>query len=419
MTDRDGLRHMLVSLSKVATSTGARLVGVMGLYALMARALGPTGFGQFTYWYATGILLAALSDLGFGQRALTSLAAGDDSDIRESFSSLLYARALTIGIAFLIGFAWVIAGSNDWQEAVTALLLLAACLVASVFEFLAVAMRARGAYGLETKQAIWSALVGNLVAGAAGYATRSAVVAAGVMLVFRSLTLALQFRVVHRHLGFTGPMLTTAHRREIFNTIRSGASFIADSAAVQAVGYMDVWVARMLLPDPVFGVYMAGTRLMQALLTGIPIAASVFVPNLVRASADRVAMKHQRVMLYALCTLAGLVLCGLLALGAPWVGAGLFGQQFAALDNVLPIIGIAVACRYMAAAPGVDLTATGMQMRRVWANLATLLVFAAAGLLASQLTLSLRDFAWLLCIPSVAQIVAFGLARLAPARQAS
>jgi len=417
MTGHGGLRHMLVSLSKVTASTGARLVGVMGLYALMARALGPSGFGQFTYWYATGILLAALSDLGFGQRALTALAAGDDSDIRESFSSLLSARALTIGVALLIGVAWVVAGSDGGQEAVMAILLLAACLVASVFEFLAVAMRARGAYGLETRQAIWSALVGNLVAGAAGYATRNAVVAAAVMLVFRSFTLVLQFRVVHRQLGFTGPMLTTAHRRDIFNTLRTGASFIADSAAVQAVGYMDVWVARLLLSDPVFGVYMAGTRLMQALLTGIPIAASVFVPNLVRASADRLAMKRQRVMLYALCAAAGWLLCGLLALGAAWVGAGLFGPQFATLDDVLPIIGIAIACRYMAAAPGVDLTATGLQMRRVWANLATLGVFAGAGFLVSRQALSLRDFAWLLCIPSAAQIVAFGLARALPTRR--
>ncbi len=414
MTDHGGLRHMLVSLSKVTASTGARLVGVMGLYALMARALGPTGFGQFTYWYATGILLAALSDLGFGQRALTALAAGDDSDVRETFSSLLYARAVTIGPAFLIGLVWVASGSSDWHEAAMALLLLAACLVASVFEFLGIVMRARGAYGLETKQAIWSALVGNLVAGAAGYLTRSPIVAAAVMFAFRASALGLQLRVVYRQLGFAGPMLEVKHRLGLGNTLRSGAAFIADGAAVQAVGYVDVLLARVLLTEHAFGLFMACTRLMQALLTGIPIAASVFVPNLVRADQDRSSRVRQRALLYGLFGLLGVAFCGVLALGAPWIGASLFGRQFAELEAVLPIFGMAMAARYFAAAPGIDLTALGMQWRRAWANVATFFAFGGTCWVMAKNGTSFEEFAWLLCVLSVVQLFMFSLARILP-----
>jgi O-antigen/teichoic acid export membrane protein len=316
----------------------------------------------------------------------------------------------------LVGCAWAITGSADWPEALLAITLLAACLVASLFEFLGAVLRARGAYGLETRQALWSALAGNLLAGAAGYATQSELVAAIVMLAFRVTAISMQLGVVAKQLGITGSMVDSRHRREVFATLHGGLPFTLDGVAVQLVGYVDTLVAKLLMSEHSFGVYMAGSRLLQALLTGIPVLASVFVPNLVRASGDPMAMRRQQLALYGLCSAGGFVLGGAILIGAPWIGAWIFGRGFVELASLLPVFGLAIAVRYFAAAPALELTARGLQLRRMWVNLCCTLLFVFVAMLPQAEATSLRSFAWLFCGLGLAQLVLFGVARVLPGR---
>ena len=145
---------MIYKLSVVAASTLSRLLGTLLLFALVARAVGPADFGVFAYWYAIGILAAAVSDYGFGQQVLRDLAGAGLPAARARAIGLLVAKGWVSCMVSSVAFIFALVSASGPQESATALLLISAAMIGSVFDYLSMVLRSRAELRTES---LWQA----------------------------------------------------------------------------------------------------------------------------------------------------------------------------------------------------------------------------------------------------------------------
>ncbi len=349
-------------LVTVAISTAVKLAGTVILFALLARSLGSSLFGDFSYWYAVGILLAAFSDYGFSHQILAEISSRKPDAARNDVRQLAFAKSVLSAAIALVALVVAALTCRSLDEFVLAILLVQAGIFGSFFEFYAMVLRSRRAYRAESRLATFHSLGGNLVAGALGYVTHSPIVAAAALLAFRigAAFLARQ--------GIRGALLPGIDREPLrlalaFQVLKRGSGYAADNVATQVFVNLDTLVVKHLFDSSVAGVYLAGTRLVQAAMAGIIVLASVFLPALSIAGPGR-EFRQVALALVLLSGIGGGGMALIFAVGRLWLPVTIFGNAFAPLADLLPVFGLFVMFRYIAAAPGVVLTAVGFPALR-------------------------------------------------------
>lgn len=370
MKENRSLRNLLA----VGGATGSRLVGILLLYALLARMLGPAKFGEFTYWYTIGIVLGALSDYGFGQQILIRLSADTTERIKEEGERVLVAKLILVFGFFAVALIVAILDQNERGNIFWIAPLLLACACATLVDFFGVMLRARGRYQNEALRSFMATFVASVGAAISGYLTDSLFVVCFVMLAIRIPVLYFQYFAAKEAVGFETNYKTLFNLRGASKTLNNGVKFAVDGGAVQLLTNIDVLIAKYILSSEAAGIYMAGSRLVQAALAGVPVLSNVFIPSLVAENKSG-NNKTPRLMLVVI----GVV--GLLALVVFWIGAGfipvmLFGESFASLSNIMPMFGLIVALRYLSSIDGFRLIIREKQFARVVIHIA-LVIFVS------------------------------------------
>lgn len=401
-------KKLIINLMIVAVSTAARLFGTVALFALLARAVGPADFGRFSYWYAVAVVVGAITDYGFSQQVLKDISAASVESAQHQLAELSRAKAWLALVCSSLVLAYVFAATENLNEVGLAVLLVGGGVGASYFDFFGLVLRARKAYRAESFASLCNSVGGSLLAGVAAYFSHSAIVAALVLLVVRLFSVVALMRFLRREV--LAACSHAGNSQSPIATLIAGRYFAFDNVATQMFGSLDALVVKHLLDPTMTGIYLAGTRLVQASLAGIPVIASVFLPAIVRAESKSASLRMKGALL-AFAALAGAVVASMFLIGRNWLPTILFGGNFSALSELLPYFGAFVLFRYMAAAPGISLTANGRQLARavVTATSLCVAVLCGAGLRISHGSFKAEDICIAMALAALVQAALYAM----------
>jgi O-antigen/teichoic acid export membrane protein len=348
-------------LAIVGISTAARLLGTLALFALLARATGPEDFGVFSYWYAFGVLVGTITDYGFAQQLLRNLAGNTLDFAANEVKQLGKAKLWLVIGCTVIAIAIALRTSGSIDEYAISIMLILSGVLGSFYEFYAMVLRARQSYRLESRLSMANSLGGSVLAGVLGYQTQSIVIAAGALVLIKLISALLAYRTVFREV-LPAVSEVDFQKESVWVVLKRGFPYAFDNVATQMFGNLDAISSKHLLSGGGAGVYLSGTRLVQAALSGLPVIASVFLPALMSGEAAKVG-RTQRFM-YLLAIGVGALVFSLFFLLKDVLPSFIFGAAFSALGVLMPWFGLFIFFRYCAAAPGISLTAQGAQKTR-------------------------------------------------------
>ena len=395
------------NLTLVATSTAARLIGTLVLFSLVSRAFGPEIFGKFAYWYTVGIVIAALSDYGFSQQILTKLSSALGDGLKNE-TELLTASKLTLLIALVLaGILFSTLTTGEATEILWILLILLASATASIFDFFGVILKSKSAYSKEATLTIFGTFIGNISAGLVGILTLNLTVACSCLLIFRVLSLAVQTTSVIKITGLSLRKLPLIKFKELRIYLKNGAFFATDNLFLQLFLNIDIFIAKLILTSQDTGLYLAGSRLFQASLSGIPILASVFIPGLARERIEPTNVNYS--ILLVISCLGTAIICVITFIAGQYLVPQLiYGHQFSDLSSAMPYFGIAAAIRYFALAPGIHLSVNNHQKLRIWTNATAIMaavIYVATSFFSENKDISIDEIGRILVAISTIQLV--------------
>ena len=401
-------RSLIYKLSVVAASTLSRLLGTLLLFALVARAVGPADFGVFAYWYAIGILAAAVSDYGFGQQVLRDLAGAGLPTARARAIGLLVAKGWVSCMVSSVAFIFALVSTSGPQESATALLLISAAMIGSVFDYLSMVLRSRAELRTESLLAGGMSIGASLAAGWAAYTYGDVLAASVLLLCVRVLFVVVQARILFGSVLYVSNA-SRAKSSPPRTTLKRSAAFAIDNLALQLFANLDALLIKYLVDPHSAGLYLAGARLTQASLAGLPVIASIFLPmmSMVGNHAGTSKSIHKKAYLISLCAgLSMLAGCVILRSIAPTV---LFGPTFGPVGELMPLFGIYLAIRYLAAAPGMALTSAGKQKSRAAITVLSVAFSIAyiGGIYAGGYVLELRNLCYMMIVGAAIQFAGY------------
>jgi O-antigen/teichoic acid export membrane protein len=362
------------NLGFMGASTAVRLALGLLTFGIMARALGPAGFGQVMTALAISVLAGLVANFGLSTYVLREMGAAAQDEARRIMSEVLTAKlclVLGLALAAVIVLPWVPA---RWQP------LLALMLLAQVFDavtdLLNVGFRATGRYAAETRIATASALVQcGLVAGAL-LLWPTPLAAAAAYCVARGLVLVMTG--LGQRSYFAG--LKAAPWRLGLARLRAARSYAMDFGLQALFGQVDSVVLAATFGTAAVGAYQAGMRLFLGGAQAASVLGNVAIPKLSSLRAKGLPTAHTVARVQLAFLIVGSVGGLLLALvPADWVTYAL-GDEYQGLVTLLPWFGLLFLVRLTAASWGLLLTVEGRQGSRAIATLFHWLLIAAVAL---------------------------------------
>lgn len=360
------------NLAWTAVSIGSRLMTNLLLFIILARAWGPGGFGTFSVAFSTATLIALIVDFGFAAYVLREVGAREElaaSLVRDA----LWAKLLLVLPCCLVAAVVVHASGEAIPLALVAPMLLSAMLL-SFSDIFSSALRGVGRFFNESVIVSACNLLQFFASAGAAMAGASAVMVCWIFVAARLvMMLALVVSFVRSHpqsdfrpMGFT-------RLREVYLALWP---YGIDNTLSVGWAQLDVIVVRMLYGTHIVGLYAAGQRVIQGLSAMAPIFGNVVIPRLARAAHSR---DSRTVVLSAraMCVIwaVGLVLALPLVLVPQQMTRLLFSTGYVGLAEFLPLFGVLLLTRYLAAGTGMVMTALGLQLQRVVSQGVGLLLF--------------------------------------------
>lgn len=357
----------------LGSATLSRLLGTLLLYALIARAFGPQDFGEFAFWYSIGIVCGALSDYGFAQQLLINLASKDEADAKNQAEDIVFGKFALVASFYSILVVALVVVTTDFYHFVWVSALLASTAAATLIEFFGVMLRARGKYEAESIRTFISTFGANSIAAVCGYFSENMLLVCFAMFGVRIVVCVFQYKAARECVKFNFSIFNIFDARRLLKVLRNGFLFAIDGAAVQLISNVDLLMAKLVLTPGAIGLYLAGTRLVQAALAGIPVLANIFVPQMVSAKENGID-KVPRLLIYLVLIVAAgaFGICYLFSEAVPRV---MFGPEFNDMKDFMPLIGLIVAVRYVGSIDGFLLSVNYKQKARAVIHLTLLSMF--------------------------------------------
>ncbi|GIZ52508.1 lipopolysaccharide biosynthesis protein [Noviherbaspirillum aridicola] len=357
-----------------AVSIGSRLLSSLVLFVLLARLLGPTDFGHFTFAFGVSVLAALIVDFGFAGFLLREV--GVDASRAAALVQTSFWAKLWLAAVYAVSAAVLLPLAGDAMPlSLTAPLFVAAGL-ASFADFFIAPLRGMARYAREAAIVTSSNVMAlALGAGAAlAYGTPQAV--AWALLAARAVYLVIAWRAAAATVaGFT---LAVPSGTSAWQTLSRVWPYGVDGMLTTAWSQLDVVLVRLLFGAQAVGLYAAGQKIVQGAASLIPVIGNVMIPSLSRmvgggAPGMRGAM---------LRTVAALAACGVV-FGLPLLlfpvalAVLLYGAEFAGVGHLLPVFGALLIVRFAAAGTGIVATASGFQKKRVAVQIGGMAAFLA------------------------------------------
>lgn len=367
---------MLKHLAWMGASTFARVGSGVLVFIVIARALGPDGFGHYMFWFSATYLLSLVANFGLGNLLLREIGQ-DVSRLPSLIAQALKARLL---ISFLL-----IALAGVAAPFVEMPILMLTLLVASLLEMLAetffVAYRAKSLYSMETRWVTAVAVMQLFAVSVAALISPSE----NSMAIAYCLTRLVQFSVVYIGLHNTLGNLQKASLMEGLLLLKRSKSYAIDFGLGNLFGHIDSLILRAYVGVGAVGLYQAGMRVFQGGAQMAPILANVFLPSVARVASDKAVAQRSAEKVQLAFLACGISFGLVLTYGAELIVSLLFGSGYAELATLLPLFGILFFVRFFAASWGLILTAHGyQQFRAISTSLHLALALLLAALLVSE-----------------------------------
>lgn len=334
-----------------------RLGAGLLIIVLLARRLGPEGFGVFAY----GLALAALGSvpLNFGMSTAVLRRFGAEPErAAPALGEALSAKLLLLGpllLASLLGSLLLPGGT----AAVFVALLLAQA-AESFGEIYQLGFRAASRYKEEAAAASRVAIVHLAVMGLVAWAWPQPLPCALAFLASRMAGLAMTGMASQRAFARLRP----AGMPAAWAFLRSSTAYAVEFGLTTANSQLDAVFIQGQLGVRSVGLYQAGMKLVQGVSRLAPILALYLLPRLTRRV--QAGARGQALLTLTVFGSIGALSGGVLALGAEPLTHLLFGERFVELSALLPWFGLLLALRFLETGAGLVLVAADLQGRKVW-----------------------------------------------------
>lgn len=366
--------HKLMML----TATLARMGLGLLTFIILARYLGPVGFGVIATAMVYSGFVTLVSDFGFGVSTLREASAAPDRAGRFVLEALV-GKAVLAGIITIVSAGVVVVlAPREWLGVYA--LIHAGSVIYSFAELMMIVPRANRRFELEAGLVLSGNVMMLVIAGIPTALTGSPLVAAVAFAGSRLLYFAVVVFVLRRWLSF-GPMPTMA---DIVARLRGSIGYAADSILTTLSAQVDVLLFGFLLTVHDIGIYQAGARLVQVIMPFAAVLAGVYLPALSHAAINEDRPGFRRTAGRLNLEFTGLAIVG--GLGFAFVGpiaTGLiFGERYDDLRALWTGFGAFAILRFASASFGIQLTALGRVKVRIWAQIASIAVFVAVAAVA-------------------------------------
>jgi O-antigen/teichoic acid export membrane protein len=354
-----------------------RLGAGLLVIVLLARQLGPVGFGSFSYGLALATLAVVPLNFGFSTLVLRTFGA-DPHRRAEVMAEALGAKLLIAAPLFMLSLVagWLLSpeASAVWMP------LLLAQMAESFAEFYQLGFRAADRYKDEARTAGAVALLHVSLMAVTAWQLPVAEICAWAFFGSRLLGLLITAWSGQRAHAYIRP----ARWRPALQLLRKGTPYATEFGLNTAATQLDAVLIQALLGLRSLGLYQAGMKLVQGLARLAPILALYLLPRLTHGLQARVGSGSAKNQPHVVLTLAifggvGAVGGGFLALTAKPLTQSLFGPGYTELAALLPWFGLVLALRFIETGAGLVLVAAGLQGHKVWLVAVQLLILLGLG----------------------------------------
>lgn len=360
------VRNLAYSLIGVLS----QVFGTAFIFFVIARALGPEKFGQFSVYYAVAAILKMVVDFGYPQRFLK-----DFRNDNQQYGGIRFrVFHLKAGLAILLTFCaagfWGVQGFDPLLFGIVFLY----SLVLSSAQLFSCAMQGLSWYKSDSINYFSAAITGCTLALALLFLQcDQPVTFALVMLVQALIYFLLSFRLFQAHSTLVfEPLSWTALKDEF----KSGIVYAADVFAMRSFMYLDVVVLSLFVSSSIVGVYQAGQKLVQGVMPLSQAINNVMLPKLSKNGAIRPGT--HKYLLGVMTVLGGVGLLGFYGVGEVVISL-IYGDAYNELTHYLLFYGMIVFLRYSSFASSVILTASGNQKIRLYVNVVSVAIMVILG----------------------------------------
>jgi O-antigen/teichoic acid export membrane protein len=347
----------------MGVTTAIRLGFGLLTFVFMARMLGAADFGVVMTALAVAVIVGLVPNFGFANYVLREIGAAPEN-ANQVLSESLTAKILLASIVIIcvaLAYPWIgqpLRGVFAWM--------MLAQLADAFTDLLNVGFRATGRYNRETQVATVSSIV-------------QCVFVAGVLSLFHGPIAA---AIAYSAARVSVLSMTWLWQRQFFSNLspagyrkgiarlREAYSYAIDFGLQSMFGQVDSIVLAHFLGPAAVGVYQAGMRIFLAASQAASVLGNVFIPSVSRAHVANSDIKRVTGNMQLAFISIGFIGATVLILFPDRGVVAIFGNEYASLAGLLPLFGILFLARFIAAAWGILLTATGRQGMRAFATVA-------------------------------------------------
>lgn len=346
-------------LALVLLSFVLRLAAGLLVMVFMARAFGPTEFGQFVYWLAVATLVTVAVNMGLGTYVLREI--GIEKNRYHAVMEAALSAKLVISAVVVLGCAVACLGLPPDDAWIFALLALAQ-LFDSFGEFFNLGFRRDGRYQSEALTAVVTSVLHLACMGIAVAVWGDALQAALAFALSRGVGLGI---IAWRSMAVTGPV-RPAPLRKVQPLLRATWAYGGELALNTGYSQVDTLLVNSVLGISGVGLYQAGMKLVDGVCRLAPVVAQFVLPTLASHRYNKQRFRRSALRVMALMGGIGIVGGGLLIFFAQTIGSKLYGDQYSSLAALMPLFAALLCLRYIETACGLLLVARGMQHIKVW-----------------------------------------------------
>lgn len=363
-------------------SIGMRVGSQTVIFFILGAALGPTALGKFSLLLAYATIIAMIAEYGTvnpGLREMSRDPAGAADKLQEYlwFRGILSAGCYAVGILTLL-----LCGALQLVDVGLFTALCLATFFGQQSEFMLLYFRARSHYRLEATIAVATSSLFLAVVAITVFI--APIVASAVIsyLIARLLGLAI---IVHGIGSARGRVrLSRLSFLKAMSRLKTNLNrqkwYAADSIITASFTQIDAVLVGHLLGLHALGLYQVAAKVLQASLSMVQLAVSIYLPILSREpSRTGLAAALQRLFL----EMTGLGL--LAAIGCyllmPWIVRKVLGEQFSESDQLWLGVSIAIAARCVASGFGIFLVAVDRPLYRILVQLIIMVTLVLGAML--------------------------------------
>lgn len=356
----------------MSVTVGSSLASQIGIVVVLAHAFGAKGMGEYGYHYAIASFFGLVSVFGFPIYLQRELSARP-SEFERIHSDALSFKLLLDGVLLLL--ALLLPVVFELPNLTLFYLLYAARITMAYNMFFLVEFRVISAFKVESILTAAGNLLYFSLALLIAYFTSNLVFVATSLLLAQLIVLIIVIACWRR--SWNLPLLQFSLCRG-YQTFRTNLPYALDQGLGEFLGQIVVFLIGVSLGDAALGVFQAGQRIANGVLSFASVIMGAFISNLSGLwEKNRITFQNEANRVSVIFGLMGVAALYVFSYGGSFITKILYTSEFSELDRLWPLFGGYVALRFFASVPGILLTAAGKQKIRVVINLASVVLIVS------------------------------------------